>query len=398
MKETPQGNRLHIVLLGKRNAGKSSLLNAITGQNTAVVSDTPGTTTDPVNKAMEVNGIGPCLFVDTAGMDDEGELGELRKEKTRQALLRAHIIIIVLTPDDVESAPRLAAHIPANGEANIVYVINKCDTEVQCSESLQKLRVCCGQEGVALSAKNGKGIGKLLERLRSIVRQKKDEPTLLGNLVTAGQSVLLVMPQDAQAPKGRLILPQVQTLRELLDRHCLIMACTPDELPTMLRTLKEPPHLIITDSQAFATVYPLKPEKSLLTSFSVLFAAHKGDAKTFFEGAKAIGKLGKHARVLIAEACTHAPMTEDIGREKIPALLRKRLGNDLNIDVYAGNDYPENLETYHLIIHCGACMFNRPHVLARIDRARNQGVPITNYGMALAFLTGILDKVTVPDL
>ena len=253
-----------------------------------------------------------------------------------------------------------------------------------------------GAPALAISSKDGTGIETLRNRLIRALPEDFEPVSILGDLVTAGDSVLLVMPQDIQAPKGRLILPQVQTLRELLDRKCTATCCTTDQLEATLATLKMPPKLIITDSQVFRTVYDLKPAESALTSFSVLMAGYKGDLKTFVEGAAAVDGLTATSRVLIAEACTHAPMSEDIGRVKIPAMLRKRFGADLQVDVVSGVDFPADLTPYDLIIHCGGCMFNRKYVLSRIEKAREQRVPITNYGVVIAYLNGILKDVVMP--
>ena len=236
----------------------------------------------------------------------------------------------------------------------------------------------------------------LLARRKALIENQPDnssDNSIIGNLAGENDTVLLVMPQDIQAPKGRLILPQVQTLRELLDKKCLVMSCTTDKLEAMLKAMVNPPKLIITDSQVFKTVFELKPKESILTSFSVLFAKHKGDIDYFVEGARTIGKLNNNSKVLIAEACTHAPLTEDIGREKIPAMLRKRFGNDIHIDMVSGHDFPENLDGYDLIIHCGACMFNRKFMMNRVAKAKEQNIPMTNYGVTIAYIQGILDYI-----
>ncbi|MDD6891365.1 MAG: [FeFe] hydrogenase H-cluster maturation GTPase HydF [Bacteroidales bacterium] len=390
--QTPRSNRLHIALFGKRNSGKSSLINALTGQQTALVSAVAGTTTDPVYKPMELHGIGPCVFIDTAGFDDEGELGRQRVEKTRHALQQAEMAIMVCTGTDIGPERAWADELRRRGTP-VVWVLNKTDELARPEESARAIEEQVGERPLLASARNGAGVEDIRRAL--IERQPDPEaaPSLLGRLVERGDTVVLVMPQDLQAPKGRLILPQVQTLRELLDRGCLAHCCTTDQLDALLATLNRPPRLIITDSQVFRTVYDHKPAESRLTSFSVLFAQYKGDIQAFVEGAAAIDRLTEHSRVLIAEACTHAPLTEDIGREKIPALLRKRTGPGLQVDVTAGADFPDDLRPYDLVIHCGACMFNRKYVLHRIQAAREQQVPITNYGIAIAHLMGILDKI-----
>ena len=392
MKETPRSERLHIGLFGKRNSGKSSLINALTGQEVAVVSPISGTTTDPVYKAMEVPGIGPCVFIDTAGFDDEGALGELRVKKTMQVIERTDIALMVCTDESIDEELYWNERLKEK-QVPVIWIVNKSDVLPQAEALLHRLEKPCGQVPLLVSASARKG----MEDIRRAISNKLPDETMsqgiVGKLVHEHDTVMLVMPQDKQAPKGRLILPQVQTIRELLDRKCLVLSCTTDQIDAMLQALKYPPKLIITDSQVFQTVYEKKPEASKLTSFSVLFAQYKGDIDYYIEGANAISNLTEESRVLIAEACTHAPLTEDIGRVKIPAMLRKKIGAGLTIDFVSGTDFPEDLHSYQLIIHCGACMFNRKYVLNRIAGARMQGIPMTNYGVAIAYLTGILNKI-----
>ena len=392
MKETPRSERLHIGLFGKRNSGKSSLINALTGQEVAVVSPISGTTTDPVYKAMEVPGIGPCVFIDTAGFDDEGAVGELRVKKTMQVIERTDIALMVCTDESIDEELYWSERLKEK-QVPVIWIVNKSDVLPQAEALLHRLEKPCGQVPLLVSASARKG----MEDIRRAISNKLPDETMsqgiVGKLVHEHDTVMLVMPQDKQAPKGRLILPQVQTIRELLDRKCLVLSCTTDQIDAMLQALKYPPKLIITDSQVFQTVYEKKPEASKLTSFSVLFAQYKGDIDYYIEGANAISNLTEESRVLIAEACTHAPLTEDIGRVKIPAMLRKKIGAGLTIDFVSGTDFPEDLHSYQLIIHCGACMFNRKYVLNRIAGARMQGIPMTNYGVAIAYLTGILNKI-----
>lgn len=392
MNETPRSERFHIGLFGKRNSGKSSLINALTGQEVAVVSPISGTTTDPVYKAMELPGIGPCVFIDTAGFDDEGALGELRVKKTMQVIERTDIALMVCTDESIDEELFWSERLKEK-QIPIIWIINKSDSLHQGEMLLRCLEKKCGQVPLLVSASTRKG----MEDIRRAISNKLPDETMsqgiVGKLVHENDTVMLVMPQDKQAPKGRLILPQVQTIRELLDRKCLVLSCTTEQIEPMLQILKSPPKLIITDSQVFHAVYEKKPEGSKLTSFSVLFAQYKGDIDYYIEGANAISNLTEDSRVLIAEACTHAPLTEDIGRVKIPAMLRKRIGTGLTIDFVSGTDFPEDLHAYQLIIHCGACMFNRKYVLNRISAARSQGIPMTNYGVAIAYLTGILDKI-----
>lgn len=398
---TPNANRLHIALFGKRNSGKSSLINALTGQDTALVSDTPGTTTDPVQKAMEIHGIGPCLFIDTPGFDDEGKLGNRRIERTWKAVEKTDIALLLCAgggsaeetgePDFTEELHWLeqlkAKNIPT------ILLINKADIRKNTASLAIRIKETFGSQPIPVSAKEKTGVELIRQAILEKLPEDFDQQSITGNLVTEGDLVLLVMPQDIQAPKGRLILPQVQTMRELLDKKCLIMSCTTDKLRETLQALSRPPKLIITDSQVFKTVYEQKPEESRLTSFSVLFAGYKGDIRYYVKSASAIGSLTESSRVLIAEACTHAPLSEDIGRVKLPHLLRKRIGEKLSIDIVAGTDFPQDLTPYSLVIHCGACMFNRKYVLNRIERARLQNVPMTNYGVAIAFLNGILNQI-----
>ena len=398
---TPNANRLHIALFGKRNSGKSSLINALTGQDTALVSDTPGTTTDPVQKAMEIHGIGPCLFIDTPGFDDEGELGNRRIERTWKAVEKTDIALLLCAgggsaeetgeldfTEELHWLEQLKAkNIPT------ILLINKADIRKNTASLAIRIKETFGSQPIPVSAKEKTGVELIRQAILEKLPEDFDQQSITGSLVTEGDLVLLVMPQDIQAPKGRLILPQVQTIRELLDKKCLIMSCTTDKLQETLQALSRPPKLIITDSQVFKTVYEQKPEESRLTSFSVLFAGYKGDIRYYVKSASAIGSLTESSRVLIAEACTHAPLSEDIGRVKLPHLLRKRIGEKLSIDIVAGTDFPQDLTPYSLVIHCGACMFNRKYVLNRIERARLQNVPMTNYGVAIAFLNGILNQI-----
>ncbi len=404
-------NRVNIGIFGRRNSGKSSLMNALTGQEISVVSPVAGTTTDSVSKLFELPTVGPVAFFDTAGFDDTGdELGEMRVEKALRTAEKIDVAVVVFAGEAAEDAVENDEfHVDFSLEKGwisgfrergipVVAVIGKCDLLDDKSASCSAVDAICGLRPVIVSTRTSEGLEELTAAISEAAKTASEAaPTsILGDLVTAGDVVMLVMPQDAEAPLGRLILPQNQTIRELLDRHCVVVACQPDEMETALATLTRPPRLVVTDSQVFASVSAKTPPESLLTSFSVLFARLKGDVEAFIAGAAAIDRLTENSRVLIAEACSHAPVGEDIGREKIPRMLRKRVGEGLQIDIVGGDDFPTKLTDYQLIIHCGACMFNRRHVMNRIAAAQAQGVPITNYGIAIAHLGGILEKVVYP--
>ena len=384
--------RTHIAILGRCNAGKSTLVNRITGQDVSIVSDTRGTTTDPVQKTIEINGLGAAILIDTPGIDDDTLLGNERVARIGKVLDKTDIAVILLTDEDCDAERGLIEECRVR-EIPVIVALAHIDRIADYPTLQDTLSKQLDREVIAISALTGEGIDNLVEKI--ITLRPTEERLITEGLCQAGDCVMLVMPQDKSAPKGRLIQPQVQTIRELLDRGCTPICCTPDRMPQALETLATPPQLIITDSQAFAEVYKLKPEATALTSFSILFARYKGDIHLFTEGAKALNTLTASSRILIAEACTHTPQHEDIGRVKLPRLLRKRFGETLQIDIVSGSDYPEDLTPYDLVIHCGACMFNRKHVLSRIERARQQGVPITNYGVILAALTGILNRVVV---
>lgn len=394
LNDTPNASRLHIGIFGRTNAGKSTLLNALTGQTAALVSPVAGTTTDPVYKAVELQGFGPAVFIDTPGLDDQGELGQLRVQRTREAAKKTDVAVFVFTGLPEQEDPWIREFL--REKTPVAAVVNQCD-RLDPEPICRAIREMYGLEAIPVSAKTGAGVEALRKSLLALAPESFWELSITGNLVQPGDLVLLVMPQDIQAPRGRLILPQQQTIRELLDKKALIMSTTVDHLPEALAALNRPPELIITDSQVFPQVYALKPEGSRLTSFSILFAGYKGDIHAFVAGASAIETLTENSRVLIAEACAHAPTTEDIGREKIPALLRKKAGQGLQVEFVRGNDFPEDLTPYDLVIHCGACMFGRRHVLSRVQQARQQQVPICNYGITIAALTGILDKVCYPQ-
>ena len=394
LNETPSANRLHIGVFGKTNSGKSSFINAFTGQDVSIVSEISGTTTDPIYKPMEINPLGACVIIDTAGFDDNTALGDMRMEKTKLAVEKTELAVILLTDENVEDEI-VWYEMFKKRKIPVLFLISKADTKTQndinvISSAIQERTK---ETPLVISAITKEGLPQVKDALARRLPENYGSLEITGNLVTKEDLVLLVMPQDIQAPKGRLILPQVQTIRELLDKKCMVMSVTSDCMEQALQALKQPPKLIITDSQIFGFVYEHKPKESMLTSFSVLFAAYKGDLSYYLEGAKAIDSLTEQSRILIAECCTHAPLTEDIGRVKIPNMLRKRFGAGLTVDIVSGTDYPEDLTSYDLIIQCGACMFNRQYVLSRIDRAKKQCVPMTNYGVTIAHITGILDKI-----
>ena len=388
--QTPASERVHIALLGRTNAGKSAMLNCLAKQDVAIVSDTPGTTTDPVQKPMELTGMGAVVIIDTPGLDDNTTLGKERMARTSKMLDRTDIAVVLFTDEGIDTELRIIEECRTR-EIPVVVALNQVDRIANREALMARIEEATKLRAIATSTTTGEGIEALREAI--IETRPAEERLITEGFCKAGDRVLLVMPQDKSAPKGRLIQPQVQTIRELLDRGCIPICCTPDRMAEALAALATPPELIITDSQAFNEVYQLKPEASTLTSFSILFARYKGDIALFTEGVKALKGITEASRVLIAEACSHTPQNEDIGRVKLPRLLRKRFGEGLTIDIVGGADYPEDLTPYDLVIHCGACMFNRKHVLSRVERARKQGIAITNYGVILAALTGILDRV-----
>ena len=392
MQSTPSSERVHISIFGRCNASKSTLVNRITGQDVSIVSPVAGTTTDPVQKPIEINGLGATVIIDTPGLDDNTTLGNERIQRTAKVLDRTDIAVVLLIDTECSVEQRIIEECRVR-EIPVVVALAHIDRLGDYHAMLNALNERLGRKVLAISALTGEGIESLMQEVVAI--RPAEERLITEGFCKAGDRVLLVMPQDKSAPKGRLIQPQVQTIRELLDRGCIPICCTPNRMAEALASLQTPPELIITDSQAFEEVYKLKPEASILTSFSILFARYKGDIALFMEGVKALKRLTPTSRILIAEACTHTPQNEDIGRVKLPRILRKKFGEELHIDIVGGADYPEDLTAYDLVIHCGACMFNRKHVLSRVERARQQGVAITNYGVILAALSGILDRVRV---
>ena len=405
MTKTPNSLRIHIGIFGKTNSGKSSLLNAMTNHEYAIVSSVAGTTADPVHKTMEIAGIGAVLLTDTAGFCDETELGEKRLIKTFDSLNRTDIILALFSAEDDSDDFAWFEKLTPFKNQKLIPVITKIDAvSAEKATSLKcEVQNITGEMPVFVSAPQRSGIDVLFERIKALSGREKRNESLTGNLCAEGDLVLLVMPQDIQAPKGRLILPQVQVLRELLDKKCVVSCCEVNMLPKMLTELKRAPKLIITDSQAFKIVFDAKSDESMLTSFSVLMASSKGDIELFRNGADQIKRLTNDSKVLIAEACTHVPLEEDIGRVKIPRMLRK-IAPEMQIDFVRGSDFPHVLadengnRIYDLIIQCGSCMFNRTYVTYRQTLALNSGTPMTNYGLAIAQMAGILGNVAIPGL
>jgi [FeFe] hydrogenase H-cluster maturation GTPase HydF len=396
MSTTPKGLRLHIGFFGRRNVGKSSLLNALTRQQVSIVSPVAGTTTDPVEKPMELLPLGPVLFIDTAGIDEEGSLGALRVEKTRQALERTEIAVLVAEsgvwgPFEEDLLRDFAAR-----QTPTVVLFNKADSAIPDGNLIARLREAKLQVVLA-SALTGAGLADLRQALLDLAPPDFiDSPAIAGDLVGAGELAVLVVPIDKEAPKGRLILPQVQTIRDLLDTDALCMVVKERELRSALDRLKTPPKLVITDSQAFLKVAADTPPEVAMTSFSILMARFKGDLTAQIEGTLAIEKLSAGDRVLIAEACTHHPIGEDIGRVKIPRWLTQYTGVKLDFVSMQGRDFPEDLASFKLVIHCGACMSNRRQMLSRILHCQQAGVPITNYGLTIAYSLGIFRRALQP--
>ena len=384
MNNTPNANRVHIGIFGKRNAGKSSLINALTGQELAIVSDVKGTTTDPVFKAMELLPLGPVVLIDTPGIDDMGELGEMRVKQAYKALNRCNLVILVsqgLTKED-----EAFINILKEREIPYISVYNKAD--------LAETR----QEGfVYVSTKTGEGINELKELIAKTAKSDDDNP-IINDLLTKEDVVVLVCPIDDAAPKGRIILPQQQVLREILDIHAKAVVIQDCEVSETLKILNKKPRFIITDSQAFASVSKQVPCDIPLTSFSILLARKRGWLKTASEGVKAVENLKDGDFVLISEGCTHHRQCNDIGTVKIPALLKKKTGKELNFDFTHGHSYNEDLSKYKLIVHCGGCMITNPEIKYRMRIAKEQKIPFTNYGILLAYLNGILDKTLPKEL
>lgn len=394
--KTPRGNRLHIGIFGRRNVGKSSLLNIITNQNVSIVSNIEGTTTDPVEKTMELQPIGPVLFIDTAGIDDVGVLGEKRIAKTNKVVDRTDLAIVVATAEQWGDFEVKLLEIFKEQKIPVIVTFNKSDVKEPNSELLKEIE---DKKLVSVITSTVSGDG--IDKLRSAIIAKTpneflvDRP-IVGDLVAPYELVMLVVPIDMEAPKGRLILPQVQTIRDLLDNDAMCMVVKERELKSAIDRLKTPPALVVTDSQAFLKVDADTPKDIPLTSFSILFARQKGDLKDFVEGALAIDNLRSGSRVLIFESCSHHPIGDDIGRVKIPRWLRQYVGGALHFEHHQGHDFPDDISSYDLVIQCGGCVHNRKYMLTKIARCKEAGVPITNYGMTIAYCLGIFPRALEP--
>jgi len=396
MIKTPKGLRLHIGIFGRRNVGKSSLLNALTRQTVSIVSDVAGTTTDPVEKPMELLPIGPVVFIDTAGVDDVGLLGDMRTARTKKIFDRTDLAIIVSTGKGWGAFEKDLLKEFSERTVPVIIVFNKSDLESPDAELIHKLQ----NEKYPVIQTVATEAGGIFDLREAIIRQTPQDiinsPAIISDLIQAGEMAILVVPIDKEAPKGRLILPQVQTIRDILDSDAYCMVVKERELRDVFQKFNSKPAIVVTDSQAFLKVAADTPQDVLMTSFSILFARVKGNLSEFVRGAMVIDELQPGDNVLIAEACTHHPITDDIGTVKIPRWLTQYVGGKINFSHSQGHDYPENLEKYKLIIHCGSCMFNRREVLSRIMYAKRAGVPITNYGLTIAYSLGIFERALSP--
>ena len=388
LNETPKAMRIHIGIFGSVNAGKSTLVNAVTGQNVSITSSEPGTTTDPVYKPMELAEIGSAVFIDTAGFGDRTSLGVSRTERTLSELDRCDMAVYVISDDDIPAEYANITEMFAKKNIPLLFVVNIKDKTRTAPEAPKNTPYIC----IDLTDENaGKAVR---EALISLLKSKTEpEPPMTADLVKAGDIVLLCAPQDKQSPKGRLILPEVQTIRDLLDNMCMVMTVTPENITAALDSLNRLPDLVVTDSQIFAEVNAAIPESVRLTSFSVLMAKIKGDLPKLIDGAKTISSLTDGDRVLIIESCSHHAQKDDIAREKLPRLLKKFTGKSLEITVSSGQTLPDDLSEYTLAIHCGGCMINRRSMLAKQEKAASLGIPMTNFGIAIAYMNGIFDRI-----
>jgi len=396
MNTTPRSERLHIAIFGKRNAGKSSLINAITNQPIAIVSETPGTTTDPVFKSMEILPLGPVVLIDTAGIDDTGELGSLRVQKTLEILSKADIAILVVSDIDQLAYEKQLVELFEKNKVPSIGVLNKIDKDLNYKEKLSFLQSTLKIPFLPISCATQKGIDELKNSLSKLLPDIDEDLRIVGDLINPGDFAVLVVPIDKAAPKGRLILPQQQTIRDILDSDAIAIVAKEYELKQTIESLAKKPAIVITDSQAFLKVDADTPLDVPLTSFSILFARYKGDLLEFVEGVKRIKSLKSGDTILIAEACTHHRQSDDIGTVKIPRWIRQIAGFDINFEWVSGYNYPKNLSKYSLIVHCGGCMITRREMLYRIELAKSQGVAITNYGVMIAYVHGILPRALKP--
>ena len=388
LNSTPSADRIHIAFFGKRNAGKSSVVNAVTGQNLAIVSDVLGTTTDPVLKAMELLPMGPVVIIDTPGIDDEGELGALRVKKSYQILNKTDVAVLV-----IDSAAGVSVEdeklIGRFRQKNIPYIIAYNKSDLKDAE-------LSGENEISVSAATGEGINALKERIAALSKGVQNDKHIVSDMLEKGDIVVLVVPIDAAAPKGRLILPQQQTTRDIIDAHCMSIVTQPEELPAVLAALNKKPRMVITDSQAFAQVSRLTPEDIMLTSFSILFANYKGNLRLAVSGVTAIDTIEEGDRVLISEGCTHHRQCDDIGTVKLPRLIKKYTGKNIDFEWTSGTEFAEGLKKYRMVIHCGGRMLNEREMKYRLKCAEDEGVPITNYGTAIAYMNGILRRSLAP--
>ena len=397
LSDTPRSERLHIAIFGRRNAGKSSLINALTGQEIAVVSPIKGTTTDPVYKSMELLPLGPIVIIDTAGLDDEGDLGELRKKKTLDVLNKTDVAVLVVDGElGIGEFEEQMLNLFREKNLPVVGVINKLDKLPAYSQIIEEYRIKYKIPFVAVSSVTGEGMESLKEAIIKAAPKEEEGDVIVRDLISPGDFVILVTPIDKAAPKGRLILPQQQTIRDILDGGGIVVVAQDEELKTVLEGLKTKPRLVITDSQVFHKVAAIVPPDIPLTSFSILFARYKGDLKELIRGARAVANLKDGDKVLIAEACTHHRQEDDIARVKIPRWLQNKTGKKLELSFTSGVQFPKNLEEFSLIIHCGGCMLNRKAMGYRIEQAVKAGVPIVNYGVFIAYVQGILERAIKP--
>ncbi len=394
---TPRATRVHIAIFGKRNAGKSSIINAITDQEIAIVSDVKGTTTDPVYKSMEILPIGPVVLIDTAGLDDIGELGELRKKKTMDVLNKTDVaLVIVDSVVGITDYDMFIINEIKNKKLPLIVVINKIDIRNYKEEEIKDLKEKIKAQVITASALKSQGIDELKKSIINLLPESEDKFRIVGDLINPGDFVVLVTPIDKAAPKGRLILPQQQTIRDILESDAMAIVTKEYELRETIENLGKKPKIVITDSQVFLKVDADTPKDIMMTSFSILFARYKGDLIELIKGAKTIDKLKDNDKVLISEACTHHRQSDDIGRVKIPRWIRQMTGKNIHFDFTSGTQFTEETKKYSLIVHCGGCMLNRAGMMYRINQAKQYGIPIVNYGVLIAYVQGIIDRAIKP--